>query len=188
MSTEDKFVITDQELVERVLYGDSQAYGIIYDRYIAAVYRYVFFLVNEHCTAEDLTENVFVKTLEYLRKNKTKILEIKPWLFKTAKNLVIDYYRVRKTESSLDEISSLKDTELQPEQSLLLGERSRRLRQAIQKLEPIQQEVLEYRFINGLSYEETASITGLSVSHLRVVQFRSLKRLSGLLEEDRIDG
>jgi len=64
----------------------------IYDRYIDKIYRFIFFKVNSQEIAQDLTSETFLKGWESF-KNGTKIENPQAYLYKTARNLVIDFYR-----------------------------------------------------------------------------------------------
>jgi RNA polymerase sigma factor (sigma-70 family) len=89
----DLSALTDQELVVQTVEGESAAYGCLYDRYVDQVYRYIFFKVNDRQDAEDITEAAFIKTLETITQRQTTITSFKAWLYRSVKNLVIDYYR-----------------------------------------------------------------------------------------------
>jgi RNA polymerase sigma-70 factor (ECF subfamily) len=163
--------------MDRALQGDKDAYGVLYDRYVDAVYRFVYFRVNSVRDAEDLTEMVFLKTYETVRSRKRKIDNFPAWLFRAARNLVIDHYRTRKNHTPLEQVESLPGQQASVDSALLASEERTRLQQAMNKLDPILQQVLAYRFISNLSYAQTAEVMQLREDHLRVLQFRALKKL-----------
>jgi RNA polymerase sigma-70 factor, ECF subfamily len=179
----DFTALTDQELVIQTAAGESEAYGCLYDRYVEQIYRFVFFRVNNRQDAEDLTEAVFIKTLEAIQEKRTNIESVKAWLYRSAKNLVIDYYRTQKSPISIDHLGNVGDKQSSPESQLIIDEDQRRLQKAMDMLEPDQQLIIIYRFINRLSHEETAQILGIRVGTMRVLQYRILKKLRKILEE-----
>lgn len=176
--------IPDRQLISLSLQGNAEAYGCLYDRYIDQIYRFIFFRINNKEDAEDLTEMVFLKTYDLVKQNKTKIHDLKPWLFQVARNLVIDYYRTRKDEENIENIVNASDSQPLPEEAVISRENQALVRKMLAMLEPHLQEILICRFMDKLSYAETAQITGVSEKYLRVLQYRALKKLSSLLEEN----
>ena len=57
---------SERDLIARAVQGDADAFGDLYERYLAQIYRYVFYRVNDVAEAEDLTEMVFLKAWEAL--------------------------------------------------------------------------------------------------------------------------
>jgi RNA polymerase sigma-70 factor, ECF subfamily len=177
---------TDSELVSRTEKGEVIAYGCLYDRYVEQIFRYIYFRVNNQQETEDMVETVFLKTFEQIKHKRLKIEKFKPWLYRTANNLVIDHYRTRKEFLGFDQLGLTSNNDDLPETTLLDEENHHQLRRAFQMLKPEMQQVIACRFVNRLSHEETAQIMGVKVEYLRVLQYRALKKLRMLLEE--IDG
>ena len=96
----DSTAATDKELTARALRGDATAFGVLYDRYFDQLYRYIPFRVPDKAMAEGMIGATFVKTWEYLSTRRKGIKNL-AWLFRSAHNLVIDYYRTRKAVSTL---------------------------------------------------------------------------------------
>jgi RNA polymerase sigma-70 factor, ECF subfamily len=178
--------VTDQELVELAGNGNISAYGCLYDRYINQIYRYVYFRLTSQMESEDLTEMVFLKTFEVIRQDRTKIDNFKAWIYRTAHNLIIDHYRLRKNLVPLEEAVRLHDPKPSPEMEILNGEEHIALQRVIAKLEGVSQQVITCRFINGLSYEETAQIMRMKPGNVRVIQFRALQKLRELLKKEEV--
>jgi RNA polymerase sigma-70 factor, ECF subfamily len=179
----DLSALSDQELVIETVNGDSAAYGCLYDRYVAQIFRFVYFRVGNKEDADDLVELVFLRTYERLMRSREAIESIKPWLYRTANNLVIDHYRADKNSLSLDQVGPLHDQQSSPETAFISKEDQWRLKSAMEKLDPDQQMIIIYRFIQGLSHEETAQIMGLKADNLRVIQYRTLQKLRGIMKE-----
>jgi RNA polymerase sigma-70 factor, ECF subfamily len=175
--------LTDQELVAKTIAGESAAYGCLYDRYVEQIYRFVYFRVSSRQDAEDLTEAVFIKTYEAIREKRQSIDNIKYWFYRSAKNLVIDYYRTYKISVPLEELGDLGDDQAELESQLIVDEGQRRLRKALDMLETEQQMIITCRFVSRLSHEETAQVLGIKAENLRVLQHRALKKLRKILEE-----
>src|SRR6266496_5262624 len=92
-------------LVEQAKAGDAQAFGRIFDHYHEPVYRFVASRVHRPSDAEDLTQHVFVKALEALPRYESRGIPFGGWLFRLARNAVIDHVRTRHDHAELDSIT-----------------------------------------------------------------------------------
>lgn len=168
--------------------GDPEAFGDLYELYLDEVYRFVFYRIDHKEDAEDLTEHVFVKAWTGLSGYRGEV-PFKSWIYRIARNAVVDYYRKRKAVSPFQEQAFSLDGDSYPEASALAQETSQLLAEAISRQSPLHQDVLILRFINGLSTEETARILERSAGAIRVLQHRALMSLkSYLLAGEIING
>ncbi len=96
----------DDEAVERLVdaakAGDPEAFGSLFDHYHGPVYRYVAARVGRPSDAEDLAQLVFVKALEALPRYESRGVPFGGWLFRLARNVVIDHVRTRREHAPLD--------------------------------------------------------------------------------------
>lgn len=176
--------VSDTELVKQTKQGEVDAYGELYDRYFKQLYRYIFFRVQNQEEAEDLTETVFLRTLESIQRRRAPIDNFQGWLFRSAHNLVIDHYRTTRSQVSLEKIADLQDSGLLPESKVQQDIDSVTLASAIGTLSPELQQIIACRFISGMSHAETSKIMGLNQGYLRVLQFRALKQLRAVLTRE----
>jgi RNA polymerase sigma-70 factor (ECF subfamily) len=170
---------SDADLVARALQGDSGAFGVLYDRYLNPLFRYVYYRVADRMEAEDLTGVVFLKAWESLRRLDPERIHFRAWLYRIAHNTVIDHLRTRKATISLEQVS-LQHQSPTPEEGVQAAHEAARLARAISKLSPDQQQVIACRFVAGISHAETAEIMNLTEGNVRVLQHRALKRLKEL--------
>jgi RNA polymerase sigma-70 factor (ECF subfamily) len=173
---------TDENPEERFLRlaaeGDKQAFGMLYERYLDEIYRFVFYKVGSQPTAEDLTEEAFLRAWEYLPriyKKDQKMDNFRAWVYRIANNLVIDFYRKKKPVENI-EAPEIGTTAL-PESVAIANEQSQQLAQSIRKLKPDHQQIIILRLVNDLSHKEAASIMNISENHSRVLLYRALKKL-----------
>ena len=176
--------LPDDVLVSRASSGNRPAFGLLYDRYLNEIYRYIAYQVQDTFEAEDLTETTFLKAFEKLSTmgDKDEIRNFRAWLYRIAHNSVIDHRRVKKPLVSLDAIFGQKGESPEPEAEYEENEERTKLAQAISKLKPDYQQVILCRFINELSHAETAEIMGSNENHVRVLQYRALKKLQTMLK------
>ena len=162
--------------------GDKGAFGILYTHYLDEIYRYVFCKTGSRCTAEDITEETFIKTWEILPgiyKKDGQINNLRAWLYRIANNLVIDFYRKSKPT---EEINSPEPGNTPfPEAVVVEHEQSEQLANAVRKLKPDFQQIIILRLINELTHKEAAAIMKISEGHSRVMLHRALRKLKAIL-------
>ncbi len=137
--------------------------------------------------AEDLLLDVFVAALERDSLYGLSAAEQRLWLWRVARNKLVDYYRKQKRRQHLplEEVSETldQDCELMPEWTALHNEEHRNLRAAIECLPSLQKEVVLLRFVNGLSVLEIAHILGKRDTAVRMILSRSLNLLREVFEK-----
>jgi RNA polymerase sigma-70 factor (ECF subfamily) len=166
-----------EALVTRAQAGDRAALGAIYNRLAGRVYRFALFRVGSRADAEDLMQRTFVKMIESLPRYQPRGVPFEAWFFRIARNAVIDHQRGRRSHDSLEAVADVGSAGPGPEESAELAMEFRRLEDALQQLTPVQQEVIGYRFMAGLSARETGLVIGKREGSVRALQFRALHAL-----------
>jgi RNA polymerase sigma-70 factor, ECF subfamily len=171
----------DEQVIKQVKNGDAEAYGMLYEQYAEVIFRYVYSHLDNRLDAEDLTEEIFLRAWRALPKYDERGLPFSAFLFRIARNSLIDYYRQRKAVQSIEDIE-LQSREPGPEEMVDVRIEDRNLRETIAKLREDYRNVLIFRFLSGLSPEETAQVMQRSVGAVRVLQHRALSALKDLME------
>jgi RNA polymerase sigma-70 factor, ECF subfamily len=180
---------SEQEYVVKAQGGDGQAFGVLYDHYAPAIYRFIALKVSTRQEAEDLLHEVFLSAWQNLPGFKEQGFPLSSWLYKIARNRVIDYYRTKKQATSIDDeesgVSELQDVSPAAAIEQALDERLEmdEVKDAIAQLPSEQREVIELRFLADLSPIEIAGIIGKREGTVRIIQFRALKKLKEILGE-----
>jgi RNA polymerase sigma-70 factor (ECF subfamily) len=182
----EEAVLQSGDWVEKAKAGDTAAFEHIYDELVKPVYRYIYYRVDPQ-VAEDLTEETFLKVWQNLKQYKKGQHPFSSWVFKIAHNLVCDYYRKNQIFSEIDEGMAAPEESHNPSIKVNLRLNQIKLRKAITKLPEQAQQVIILKYINDLSNEEIAQVTGKTEGAVRIIQFRALKQLRGILEEKRQD-
>ena len=145
--------LPDDQLLQLATCGNKQAFGFLYERYLEDIYRFVLIKVSNTNIAEDLTEETFIRTWEYLpslaRKNR-KINNFKAFLYRTASNLVVDYYR--KKHPSTENLEQTLKFDESPEKISEKVELERKIMRCLRQLKPNDQKILVLRYVNQLSH------------------------------------
>jgi RNA polymerase sigma-70 factor (ECF subfamily) len=178
--------VATQTLVERAQRGDSQAFGQLYDQFVSRLYSYFYHQVQgQSVVAEDLTEEVFVKVIEKLNQYQDRGLPFAAWVFRIARNHLIDYRRCQPKASMalIDECDQV--PEERAERSLELVLTRSELANAMSCLTEVQRQVLGLRFGQGMSMLEASQIIGRSEDAVKKLQARGLQALKRALDSSR---
>src|SRR5512134_2500491 len=105
-----------ERLVEAAKQGDPEAFGALFDHFYGPVYRYVAARVGRPSDAEDLAQLVFVKALEALPRYEERGVPFGGWLFRLARNVVIDHVRTRHETSDLEVVLERPDIDRGPDE------------------------------------------------------------------------
>ena len=170
-------------LVDRAKGGDGDAFGKIYDMHVERVYKHLYYRVGNNADAEDITQQVFIKAWQAISRYKKTASPFIAWLVKISHNLVIDFYRAKKTETYIDfdVVATKSDTD--PEHLAEAHFNQQQIRLAILKLHGDQQQVILMRLIEDFSYAEIAASLGKSEGAVRVTLHRGLARLRKIMEK-----
>lgn len=161
----------------------------LYLQYSDAVHHYIFLIVGNDETAEDLTHDTFVKVKHSLERFKGEA-SYKTWLFKIARNCTYDFLRRKRLVQFVPFMSTdIEDKHLTPADYLNNKEATQELYLAIKKLKLAYQEVIILRYIHELSIEETAAILNWSISKVKSKTFIAMKKLKAeMLSKEEKNG
>jgi RNA polymerase sigma-70 factor (ECF subfamily) len=176
----------DAPLIDRAKSGDVEAFGELYERYAADIFRFLASQMSSQLDAEDLTEDVFMRAWRYLPRYKDQGHPFSAYLYRIARNAVAEFYRKAKKTSSVSVDNVVLTDEKQtsnPKQMLSTTQEHQALYEALGELREDYRQVLILRFINGLSPGEIAEAMGKSEGAVRVLQHRALKALRKVLKD-----
>jgi RNA polymerase sigma-70 factor (ECF subfamily) len=166
-----------ERLVQQSRDGDAQAFGQIFDHYSEPVYRYIASRVRRPSDAEDLTQTVFVKALEALPRYESRGVPFGGWLFRLARNAVIDFIRTNRQHVEIDDAVEHADSGTGPDQIVETRQWIEAIRIALATLTDDQRDAIALRFFAGLSARETAEAMGRQEGTVRGLQFRAIAAL-----------
>ena len=174
----------DAALARRAGSGEAEAFGVLYDRYVDAVYRYVFYRVRNEAEAEDVTSDVFMRALRAIPKYEPRQAFL-AWLYRIARNAVIDRSRRQSARQQVSFEDALAhpnaDQVVNPHAGLLAGSDASVVRVAMQQLTPLQQEILVLRYVEGYDTKTISKLVGKRDGTIRGIEFRALSALRALI-------
>lgn len=157
--------------------GELADIGALYDRLAPELYRYIYHRLGSKHLAEDLTAEVFVRVLDLSRAPN----DWRAYLYRIAHNLVID--SIRKNPRVLEQAEEwIVDEKNDPVERAEIAEEQRRLRKAIARLTPDQQQVIVLKFIEEMSNAQVAQIMNKPEGAIKALQHRALDNLREWLE------
>ena len=162
---------------------DKNYYNDIYDQHINEVYRFVFLRTNSQEASQDICSDVFFKFYNSTKNKPAKYLKNpRAFIYKIARNKVIDYYRTNKKNLSFDELKedSTMDEALIDnsfEEKLHQEDLKQVIQRGLQQIKPLYADIIIYKFVEELSNQEISNILSKTESNVRVLIHRSLKAL-----------
>jgi RNA polymerase sigma-70 factor, ECF subfamily len=166
----------DIQVIEEVLAGDVDAFARIIEKYRDKTFNYVYSQVKDYDEALDITQEIFIMTMEALRSFRRES-KFSTWFY----SIMVNYcknYRKKNSRYNLVSINSsrgddeydlqLPDTRENPENEVIMNDSLRIVREEIQSLPDDYREILLLRDIEGLSYNEIADILKISLSNVKV--------------------
>jgi len=178
----------EEQLIRSAVGGDSSAFGSLYDRYQPAIYRFIVVKVGSREEAEDITHHVFLSAWTKVRTYKHRGHPFSSWLYQIARNMVIDHYRSRRDDVSLDKLdpeSSIIPAAAQADLSMKL--QLEKVHRAVKELKPDYQDVIILRFVEDLPLKEVSAILKKSEGAIKLAQHRAIKELKKKLGDESQD-
>ena len=171
-----------ERLVTEARTGDSWAFGMIFDHYHDSIYRFIASRVQRPSDAEDLTQLVFVKVLEALPRYESRGIPFGGWLFRLARNAVIDFVRTRHDHADLEAVAEQAQVKAGLDEMVIVRQELDAVEAALATLTDEQREAIALRFFSGLSAREAAEAMGKQEGTIRGLQFRAIAALRRQLD------
>jgi RNA polymerase sigma-70 factor, ECF subfamily len=188
--------LVDRYLLFRIRrHQDPDAFARIYDRYVAAIFRFVLLKLPSKEDAEDITSNVFLKCWQYLQE-RHDVTHVRALLYRIARTSIADWYRERsltphrslavtfdpdfattqvQDEDASDAGRGKAAVEARAELAILMG--------SLERLKDDYRDVLTLRLLDGLPFNVIAEIMEKSPGNVRVLYHRAKKALDTLTVE-----
>jgi RNA polymerase sigma-70 factor (ECF subfamily) len=174
-------VVAEWEIVRRAQGFDEDALKSLYEAYYPKIYGYAFLQMGDVQAAEDLASDVMLKMIESIKSYQFKGLPFGAWVFRIARNRLIDLHRRRKRRGEVDLSETLAGTLASP---LSMAERALergQLQVAMKHLTDEQRQVIVLKFIQGFDNRSIGRIMGRSEGAIKSLQHRALHALRRVL-------
>ena len=170
---------SDLELVQLFQKGDESAFNHLVLRYQEKVYWVARRFMNDHDSADDVTQEVFTKAYKSLGEFRSES-SVYTWLYRITVNIALNSLRRQKIREffRIDELFETADREnLTPEEAVEKQEEQTLIEQAIARLPEKQKAVFVLRYYDELPYEEIAKLLKTSVGGLKANYFHAVRKI-----------
>jgi len=130
--------------------NDAEAFGVLYARYSAQVYRTVYYRLRDRSDAEDVTAEVFVKAFRAIGGYLPSRAPFWGWLHRIARNAVVDHVRARRPTVSLAAVADPQDSGADVEGDVVRRSEATRAWEAVDQLCPTQRTAVTLRLAHDL--------------------------------------
>ncbi len=147
----------------------------MYDKYVDKIYNFVYYRTHHKETAEDLTSLIFIKALENIS-NYKKGTNFNAWIYRIARNTIIDHYRTKREFKDIDDIWDLASSD-DLSSKIDNKETLKKIEKYLNTLKSLQRDVIIMRIWDNLSFKEISKILNKSEGSLKMMLSRSRKEL-----------
>ncbi|MFH1583475.1 MAG: RNA polymerase sigma factor [Candidatus Falkowbacteria bacterium] len=181
---------SDEQLVAAYLQGGKEAFNLLIKRYLTPIFNYALDFVKDTATAEDLTQEVFVKVWRKIKKFDKKY-KFKNWLYAIAKNTCLDYLKKNRAinfselnlvDDNLMFEDLIKETGLSSQEKLERAHETNILNSAINKLPEKYKQTVKLHYLGGFKFREIAETLKESIETIKSRNRRALIYLRKLIK------
>jgi RNA polymerase sigma-70 factor, ECF subfamily len=166
---------------------DPQSFDQLYGIFADPLYRYFLYRSGDQHIAEELVSEVFLRMVEAIKAfqlpERAQARIFSGWVFRIAYTRLVDHYRQQKRQTV--ELDESMPSPVSADDVVSRTLEQEELRAAILRLTPEQQQVVILRFIERLSTEEVATITGQTIGAVKAMQHRALNAMAKILGAQR---
>lgn len=192
----NKYVsMTDDELVSRYANGENEAFASLLNRHNKRIFSYILFYVKDEDVANDIFQDTFFRAITVIRQHRYSANDkFFSFLCRVAHNLIIDYFRARKSENQvgeecLDYANVLQQADLQDaniEDKFVASQILRDVKKLMNELPDSQREIVRMRFYENLSFKEIAELTNISINTALGRMRYAIMNMRRMVEENHL--
>ena len=170
----------EDHCVELAKNGDQSGLQALYMMYFNPIYRFCYWQTNRSDDAEDLTQDIFIEVARSIR-GFTGKASFKNWLYTLAKNKISHWLRQKYQLPTTELFEMLPDRAewIEPENDEL---KMKVLQTLFARLSATESKVMKRRYLQSYTIKETAKSLKISEANVKVIAFRSLKKLKKMTE------
>ena len=165
-------VLSDKVLLNNYLSGDRAAISQLIDRHTHRVRDYIRMMVKDNDVADDILQETFIKAVRVIDEGRyADTGKFLSWILRIAHNQVIDHFRSQKNAKTVSEsdagynmLGTLRFAERTVEDAMISSQIEEDVRRLIDRLPAEQREVVVMRYYSGLSFQEIADQTDVSIN------------------------
>lgn len=178
--------LSDEDLVRAITGGDTDLFGIIYDRYADKVFRKCLSFVKDRIIAEDNVQDVFLKVFYQLPKFKYKS-KFSTWLYAITYNYCVEFYRKHNRIKEVEIDDRLEVAEDDNAEAELLKVKSQVLKIALEKVSPEDKMILLLKYQDGAPIKEIMDLLHISESAVKMRLARARQRVRAEISKMKVE-
>ncbi|HYC79980.1 MAG TPA: RNA polymerase sigma factor [Candidatus Binatia bacterium] len=168
--------IEESAAIQRCQNGDVDAFGELYDMYVKKIYDFIYYRTGHKQTAEDLTSVTFTKAFQNIHTFKGSQGLFSSWLYRIARNTVIDNARTSKPTVDLEAAANAKARDNVAGEAEV-KDRLDQVKKYLDQLSEEQREIVVMRLWDELSYAEISALTGKTEGNCKVIFSRVMQKM-----------
>ena len=178
----------ENDVLDRAICGDEDAFSILYQENVKKIYSYIYYRTGNVNDAEDLTARVFQRALKHITRYKKTKVPFSAWLYRIAHNLVANWHRdsKHKNELPLEDHAYYQSKAAVPEKQIEKNQQIEYLLRAIRKLPQDRQQLLILKYVDRMSNREVGIIMKKSEGAIKSLYHRTLKELRNNIDEHEL--
>lgn len=170
--------LSDGDLLARLINGEHSALAVLFDRYHRLVFSIAVRILRDRGEAEDVVQVVFLNIFESAINYDPRKGTLKVWLLQYAYHRALN----RRRSLSVQRVNLWEELDIAKERSQPLdADLLRYCEQLLERLKPLQRQVLKLTYFEGWTAQEIADLQGRAVAHVRNDLYRGLARLRPLV-------
>ena len=175
---------TDLELFSKILHDDEKAFSELFNRYYSGLCVYAFQFLHDDQKTQELVQEVFVQV--WVKRKEIQVQSsVKSYLFRSVKNLLINWVNHQKVEQKYLEMIRSEQDQVQPDQYFLEVDLQQKIEASVEALPQKRKEIFKLSREEGLTYREIAEKLEVSVKTVETQMGLALKQLREDLKEYR---
>lgn len=172
-----------REIFEKAKRGDKNAFSVIYEVYFEPLYRYVYLRIGNKAEADDIIQDIFINAYSSSEDSVSDDVSMAIYFYSIARGKVSDWKRKRRDAVSIDDnVEDYSDAMISNDESLK-KEEFEQMQSALRKLTSEQQDVVIFKFVEGLSVKETARLMGKTESAISRLQSDGIRLIRDILKK-----
>ena len=187
-------VLSDKMLLNRYLTGDRSAISQLIGRHSNRVRDYIRMMVKDHDVADDILQETLIKAVRVIDEGRyADTGKFLSWVLRIAHNQVIDYFRSQKSQRTVSEsdagynvLGTLRFAERNVEDRMISEQIEADVRRMIDSLPEEQREVVMMRYYAGMSFQEIADQTEVSINTALGRMRYALINLRKMIKENNV--
>jgi|SRR5215208_1286445 len=174
--------LSDAQLIDQILAGDVESFGVLFQRYRDVCTRFAVRMLGSHTDADDVLQSAFMRAYRGLANCRDRE-RFGGWLYQIVINECRTFAaRQRRRDQRFVTDPEIIDRAVAETDEEPAGTISEHIEKALSRLPTEQREAFLLKYVEEMSYEEIAEITGVGVSALKMRVKRACEGLRDLLE------